>query len=120
MTAPIRHLITWCNDASNVFTFYAGTLLISAGLFGVFEGKGVVDSAWWAIVTAMTVGYGDISPVTIGGRLVAVALMHIMVFLIAPMFIGLVLSRILQDRNAFTHEEQEELKALLKRLSRSK
>jgi len=33
------------------------------------------DGMWWAVVTATTVGYGDISPATPQSRLVAVALM---------------------------------------------
>ena len=33
------------------------------------------DAIWWACVTMFTVGYGDYSPVTLAGRLWAVALM---------------------------------------------
>ncbi len=33
------------------------------------------DGMWWAATTVSTVGYGDITPATFEGRLVAVALM---------------------------------------------
>ena len=33
----------------------------------------LTDALWWSIVTLATVGYGDISPTTLGGRLVAIA-----------------------------------------------
>lgn len=40
------------------------------------------DSIWWSIVTVTTVGYGDISPVTEGGRIIAGILMLVGIGLI--------------------------------------
>ena len=37
----------------------------------------VADGLWWAFVTATTVGYGDISPATPGGRMIALVLMTV-------------------------------------------
>lgn len=51
------------------------TLLGSLG-FVVFENDMKFgDALWWSIVTLTTVGYGDISPATLGGRLVGITIM---------------------------------------------
>lgn len=38
-------------------------------------GRTFEDALWWSLVTAFTVGYGDISPETTYGRAIAVLLM---------------------------------------------
>ena len=58
-----------------VLFFTVSTVLLGAVAIGHFEKMDFSDALWWALVTATTVGYGDISPVSAGGRLVAVFLM---------------------------------------------
>lgn len=37
--------------------------------------KTVLDAIWWAVVTMTTVGYGDMTPVTAGGKILAILIM---------------------------------------------
>ncbi|CAI8017494.1 Putative potassium channel protein YugO [Geodia barretti] len=47
----------------------------AAGLTVFEENRSFPDALWWAIVTVTTVGFGDISPTSLGGRLIGVVLM---------------------------------------------
>jgi len=52
------------------------TLLIGVVGMSYFEPSlSVADALWWSVVTITTVGYGDISPASPGGRMVGVLLM---------------------------------------------
>jgi len=47
----------------------------SIGLSYFEQDRSLPDALWWAIVTLTTVGFGDISPTSLGGRVIGVILM---------------------------------------------
>ena len=60
------------------FVILLGAALVSASLMHIVEGNvqpdkfgTIPDAMWWAIVTLGTIGYGDVVPVTVLGRMVA-------------------------------------------------
>jgi voltage-gated potassium channel len=114
----MKRPLAFFNDISNVLWLYAGVLLASAAAYALLEHKNLFDALWWAVVTAMTVGYGDLYPTTWGGRIVGILLMHAMVFVIGPLIIGQVASRMIVSRDAWTHEEQEWIKGKLQEIDR--
>lgn len=59
------------------------------------------DGIWWAFVTATTVGYGDISPKSASGRIVAVILMLFGMGLLG-VFTGLVAAYFVEEDDAGT------------------
>ena len=95
---------------------YTLVLVGSASLFSQLEGVPFLDSLYWAGTTSTSTGYGDISPKTGGGRLLAVALMHISIFIVAPLIVVRLVNRLNEDRDAFTHEEQQHILDVLGRI----
>ena len=66
---------------SILFIWIAGSILISIIEPGSF--KSIKNSLWWAIVTMTTVGYGDMAPVTVPGRILAILIMLSGIILVA-------------------------------------
>ena len=62
-------------------------LCVAIGSVGIHfaEGLSAPDALWWCLVTVTTVGYGDVVPTTIAGRIIAAVLMIIGIGLIGSL-----------------------------------
>jgi voltage-gated potassium channel len=83
------------------------------------------DALWWATTTVTTVGYGDLSPVTPAGKLVAVALMIGGIALVGSVTATLaswIVQRVAQEDTAeevATRAQIEELREEIRRLAKA-
>lgn len=111
MNRLVNRIVNSTDTFKELIALYILVLLSGALVFSVTEDKSFGDSLWWAVVTAMTVGYGDYVPVTLIGRLAAGVLMHIVPLFIIPLIIVRLLRAFVRDEHEFTHAEQEKIKA---------
>jgi voltage-gated potassium channel len=100
----------------------AFTVLAASGLLLLLEPetvKGDYGSAlWWGVVTVTTVGYGDIAPVTLPGRLVAAVLMFTGIGLVSTLAAGIAGYVVRQDAGADMRELSERLSRIEAALER--
>ncbi|WP_425073822.1 ion transporter [Sagittula sp. S175] len=75
--ARIEYAISTSRDELILAVFLAGIMLFIAAV-GIYQFEhdaqpeafaSIPDALWWALATLTTVGYGDIYPVTVGGRI---------------------------------------------------
>ncbi len=109
----IKNLVTATDTVRELFVLYAVAVVLAAISYSFFEHKALLDSLWWAAVTGMTVGYGDMYPITWGGRITGIILMHLTVLFILPLLIARMAGALMPNRDVFTHEEQEAIKKAL-------
>ena len=71
-------------------------------------------------MTFTTVGYGDQFPISPIGRIAGMVLVSTAVFIVMPSITALVTTKLHgEDYDKFTHEEQEEVKFLLREIHKS-
>ncbi len=65
------------NQFHSVLWFTFSTIFLGAVAISYVDAMPFEDALWWSFVTTTTVGYGDISPSSVSGRLIAVILMMV-------------------------------------------
>lgn len=114
-----------------VYTACGAVLIVYAASLAILEierqhpGSRIAtfgDAVWWSITTVTTVGYGDLSPVTGLGRVVAVALMLAgisLVGIVTATLASWIVQRVAEEDTAATAAHIEELRAEIRQLAKS-
>ena len=112
-----KHIVFIANRLWLILTIYAFSILAAAFLFMLLENREFHEGLWWAVITALTIGYGDIAPVTGIGRMMGAIFGHFWIFAVIPMIIANIIVKVIQDKNEFTDAEQKEIMHKLKNIA---
>ena len=75
------------------------------------------EAVWWAIVTCTTVGYGDESPVSGGGQIIAVVLMLVGISMLSIVTANIASIFVQADRETTDEDEADQLEAIEERVN---
>ncbi len=102
----IENLLSW--NFISAILILVGVIFIFGFLVWIFERKtnkeefgegarGIFQGFWWSAVTMTTVGYGDKSPRTFGGRLIGLIWMFMAIIMISSLTAGIASSLTVQN-----------------------
>lgn len=92
-----------------IFFLFIGVILFSSAIYFVevddpnTQFSSIPDGFWWAVVTMTTVGYGDMCPITLGGKVVGT-----LCAIAGVLTIALPVPVIVSNFNYFYHREREQ------------
>jgi len=81
----VRHFFQILALVGHVLLALLALMAIGAGVISLAEGINYWDALYFAAITGLTIGYGDITPVTAVGRIVAV-----LIGLLGVVFFGII------------------------------
>lgn len=103
------------NSIPEVLALYAVAYAASVITVRAAEDWSLPDALWFGLVTITTTGYGDLSPHSVTGRVTAAVLM-VVSWLLNILLAGQVAAKLIVNSDAWTNEEQEEVKRLLREI----
>jgi voltage-gated potassium channel len=102
-----KMVVKVANDFRIIVLLYVVSLILGGASFALLEDRSIGDGMWWAVVTALTIGYGDLAPATGIGRVVAACFQHFWAYGMIPLIAVNLLTHVVRDDNQFSHDEQE-------------
>lgn len=117
MWTYLSNLLSW--NFISAILILVGVIFIFGFLVWLFERrsnteefgqgpKGILQGFWWSAVTMTTVGYGDKSPRTFGGRFIGLIWMFLAIIMISSLTAGIASSLTVQN----IHDEINSIKDL--------
>lgn len=83
-------------------------VVLGSTVFGLIEGTDPLRSLYWGVVTAFTIGFGDVLPSGAPGMILTI--LYIPATCLSYLVLGAhVVGVVLENRNEFTHEEQQKM-----------
>nr|WP_196792129.1 potassium channel family protein [Motilibacter deserti] len=111
----LRLVLSLANNGRVLIWAILADYVVCAGAYALLEDKGPISAMWWAIVTGFTVGYGDLYPESTAGRGIG-AFLIVTTWFLSLLAGAFITARAVIDADEFSHEEQEEIKASLRRI----
>lgn len=74
------------------------------------------DGIWWAVVTVTTVGYGDLTPTTVGGRVVGIVLMFVGISFLSLLTAAIASKFVKQERSEEREEAEQQRQEMMETL----
>lgn len=98
------------NNIKGILILYLLSLIGSGFIFSLLENKSFLDGFYWAVTTALSIGYGDLLPTHTYTKILFIIMSNVWLLLIIPSIVANIILTALKDVNEFTDAEQEEIK----------
>lgn len=103
-------IIYMANNIAGLLIIYITSLIGTGFIFSVLESTSFLNGFYWAVTTALSIGYGDILPTKTATKIIFMIMSNIWLLLIIPSIVANIIITALKDVNEFTDAEQEEIK----------